>query len=339
MMNSQSLLGQAVVLEPARNADNVLQPLVDATTPLIIRAHSSTQTGALLRFEDSLGNLLSSVDANGAMTGAAASPSGGVTLSPATVDRNLIRPTADTNHALVVKSFSASQSAPLIEVRDSTGAVAATMRGDQTANFTDAVLQVSPTHPNMFGIVLQGQVGGVADLWEVYDGNSNLLSAIQQTGDGLLCYYEAADPGDVPFAVYGNTGGQTADLLATHRSRLHQNVFTVDANGDLRFSRTNSINLQSVTARIKSSFLDNTAATYQGRGELYADDFNASRLAFRWEADGTAARIGFLGGAAVVKQVGASAAGIAAITDANAKAAITALQAALAAYNLVTSPA
>lgn len=49
--------------------------------------------------------------------------------------------------------------------------------------------------------------------------------------------------------------------------------------------------------------------------------------------------VGFLGTAPVAQQIGASAAAIAAITDANAKAAISALQTALAAFGLVTSPA
>ena len=59
----------------------------------------------------------------------------------------------------------------------------------------------------------------------------------------------------------------------------------------------------------------------------------------RFEASGSAAMIGFFGSAAVVKQTGASAAGIAAIVDANALAAIQAIQTALANYGLLTSPA
>ncbi len=50
-------------------------------------------------------------------------------------------------------------------------------------------------------------------------------------------------------------------------------------------------------------------------------------------------KIGFFAAAPVVKQTGASAAGIAAILDANAKAAVGALQTALANLGLVTSPA
>ncbi len=50
-------------------------------------------------------------------------------------------------------------------------------------------------------------------------------------------------------------------------------------------------------------------------------------------------KIGLFGAAPVVQQVGASAAGLAAIVDPNAKAALTALQTALANLGLVTSPA
>jgi hypothetical protein len=54
---------------------------------------------------------------------------------------------------------------------------------------------------------------------------------------------------------------------------------------------------------------------------------------------GSANSVGFFNVGPVTRQVGASAAGIAAIADASAKAAITALQNALAAYGLVTAPA
>src|SRR5207245_4787143 len=54
---------------------------------------------------------------------------------------------------------------------------------------------------------------------------------------------------------------------------------------------------------------------------------------------GASPKFGLFNTSPIVKQAGASAAGIAAVIDANAKAALTALQAALAAYGLVTSPA
>jgi hypothetical protein len=82
-------------------------------------------------------------------------------------------------------------------------------------------------------------------------------------------------------------------------------------------------------------------ASFTGRMDFMPSDVNVGfgRLALRLEADGAAPRVGFLGAAAVVRQAGASAAGIAAITDPNAKAAIQALQTALANLGLVTSPA
>jgi hypothetical protein len=59
----------------------------------------------------------------------------------------------------------------------------------------------------------------------------------------------------------------------------------------------------------------------------------------RYDLKQEGTKIGFFNTATVVQQAGASAAGIAAIADANALAAVQALQAALAAYGLVTSPA
>jgi hypothetical protein len=86
-------------------------------------------------------------------------------------------------------------------------------------------------------------------------------------------------------------------------------------------------------------FNSNTHASYTGRIIHNAVDASGTRECLRLEGDGSAARLGFLGAAAVVRQTGASAAGIAAITDANAKAAVNALQVALAALGLITSPA
>jgi hypothetical protein len=60
---------------------------------------------------------------------------------------------------------------------------------------------------------------------------------------------------------------------------------------------------------------------------------------FRIEADGTNSKFGVFGAAAVAQQTGASAAGIAAIVDPNAAAAVAALQTALANLGFVTSPA
>src|SRR5690349_19586632 len=114
MRTSQSLLGQAVILEPSRNADNILQPLTDSVTPFIIRGHSSTQSAPLLRFETDQGVLLSSVDSTGAFTGAAASPSGAVILAPDSATRNRIIPTADGFGCLILNEHSNGQTADLL---------------------------------------------------------------------------------------------------------------------------------------------------------------------------------------------------------------------------------
>jgi hypothetical protein len=72
MDTSRSLLGQAIIPEPATNEDNVIQPLIDSVSGLIIRRHSATQSAPLLRLQTEKGVDLTTFDANGVPTGAAA---------------------------------------------------------------------------------------------------------------------------------------------------------------------------------------------------------------------------------------------------------------------------
>ena len=68
MKTSQSLKGQAVILEPSLSGDNVIQPLTDSVSALTLRQHSPTQSAPLLVLQDSLGVTLTGSAAN-AMVG------------------------------------------------------------------------------------------------------------------------------------------------------------------------------------------------------------------------------------------------------------------------------
>lgn len=75
----------------------------------------------------------------------------------------------------------------------------------------------------------------------------------------------------------------------------------IDRDGDLTLSRrTSTTTRQQVSLR--SSFPVSTDATRQARGTLSAYDYNAEREAMRFEADGTEAKIGFLGADAAPRQ-------------------------------------
>jgi hypothetical protein len=113
MKSSHSLRGQAVILEPVTNDDNLIQPLIDSVSPLILRAHSAGQTAALLPIQNSLGAVIGGFDSAGALVGGSASPAGAVILAPATSARNVIQATADATE-LTLKMFAGQGSAPLV---------------------------------------------------------------------------------------------------------------------------------------------------------------------------------------------------------------------------------
>lgn len=83
----------------------------------------------------------------------------------------------------------------------------------------------------------------------------------------------------------------------------------------------------------------NTHGAFKGRVTISANDATALRECIRCESSGTAAMIGFLGAVAVAQQANASQAGITAVTDANAKAALQAIYNLLVAYGLAPATA
>src|SRR5689334_20065335 len=218
MRTSQSLLGQAVILEPSRNADNILQPLTDSVTPLIIRGHSSTQSAPLLRFETDQGVLLSSVDSAGAFTGAAASPSGAVILAPDTIDRNLVQPTADGFHALVLKIHSATQSVNTFEVRDETGAVAVAVRKDGSL-----LVQPNPTNPFIDNNILKvtPPTAG-AQMTYASDGSFEVDNgSINSVGSDFLFYGRHIPAATGRFLQFDDDGFKTRFLVAGTDASIH----------------------------------------------------------------------------------------------------------------------
>lgn len=185
MKTSHSLLGQAVVPEPARSQDNVIQPLIDAASPLTLRQHSTSQSSELLRFESPSGVLLTSFDANGNLIGGGITSSGNVILAPAVAGRNTIQPTLDTVESLIVLPHSATQSVRHFRVKDSAGNTLLAV-GEPNGNFFgntfinsntagQLALFVQNQVPSDIGAVLQ--VGSaVSIVGAIHTGSSPLFS-------------------------------------------------------------------------------------------------------------------------------------------------------------------
>lgn len=301
MKTSLSLQGQAVVLEPATSADNILQPLIDATTPLTIRQHSATQSAALQRFEDSLGNLLSSVDASGAFTGAAASPSGAVILAPATAGRNTIQPTVDTAEGLVIKGHSATQSARLLRVTDhaATGSLLSVREPNTGAGFSVSAANLA-----------------TGDVALIVTNNVNGDNTPVQTITNL-------DAGGNPQTVSFEAG------TSAPTSPIAMVTYLPDAAGT-----------QVPAAGWEPTLRVNTAGATRGEVNIRVHDHAGTSIALQASGDGSAnPQIGFLGATAVSRQTNGTAANLAAIADAPAKAFVTALSTALVNLGLLAAPA
>lgn len=181
------------------------------------------------------------------------------------------------------------------------------------------------------------------------DFSNNVLLFVQPRAD--------LDAGFHPVTVdiAGNQAGKSALRVQTANSATAGPVIanTLDGSGNTaaqwalqttgaaQFSLATSVaaNLRK-TGDVLPIWQSNTDGSQKGGLSLRGyDNVPTAREFLQGGNNGTAATIGFLGTVPVVRQAGASAAGIAAITDANAKAAVSALQSALAALGLITSPA
>jgi len=201
MKTSQSLLGQAIVPEPATNNDNVIRPLLDAVSPLSLQRHSAGQSGALLRFLDETGVVLSSVDATGAFTGAAASPAGAVILAPATAGRNTIQPTADVT-SLLINRPAANTTAPIFRIVDLVSASEMFSISPPGSNLPVLIQNINPSD---VGFTLLEASGQSVSTFFIGDSGFNPLFAV---GPGAKIGFLGAAP------VVRQTNGTAADLAA-----------------------------------------------------------------------------------------------------------------------------
>lgn len=238
-----------------------------------------------------------------------------------------------------------------IAQKSSTGPVTNAIAGDYTVNNTNATGAISSgigirvSLPLATGAIttleaIRVRNQGAANVTTVYglhiDNQTGATTNNAIVTEGGVVRFLTGAAG-VAGPVIRGAASQTADLLRIENSASRR-LFTVPAAGDLIFYRDSSTPAERQAADITVTFATATDATRKARAVFNIWD-TAVREAIRIESNGTAPMIGFLGATAVVRQTGASAAGIAAITDASAKAAVTALQTALANLGLVTSPA
>lgn len=198
---------------------------------------------------------------------------------------------------------------------------------------------ITPTSDAVEGLVIlaHSNTATGALLQTEHFGGDIALSVFPQGGGTVVTCGNSNVAGDWALQVIGSTGGTSPVVVASDFNG--GNLFRVEGGGVLTLWKSDALGVSDNVADLTPAFLDNTHASWKGRVVLNAHDSAGTREVMRGEGDGSAARIGFFGATAVVKQTGASAAGIAAITDANAKAAVSALQTALANLGLVTSPA
>lgn len=209
---------------------------------------------------------------------------------------------------------------------------------------------ITPTGDDVDGLVIRSHSPtATARLLQVIgSGAASSSLSVRPPGSpsGLSVLASAADPNDIALLVQGGiaSAADTFVLIAldAEGNSLAEAHWGPDLVQTLRQQATDDPGSNLPVAAIIPGFRAGLAASWQGRLDLAAIDSaspTTGRLGVRVEADGAAARIGFLGAAAVPRQIGASAAALAAITDPNAKAALQALQTALANLGLVTSPA
>lgn len=195
---------------------------------------------------------------------------------------------------------------------------------------------IQPTNDANHGLRIRGHSATqTASPILVETAAQNPLFSVDNDGHTVF----AASPtssSNVIFDIIDGVAGPFTDVVQVLRSGLGSTfgIWEVFSNHDTDTLVQLFGNSATQSGRFLEIYPDrNTLTTHiNGKGDLTV---GASLVA---EA-GATPKIGFLGAATVVRQTGASAAGIGAITDANAKAAVTALQTALANLGLVTSPA
>lgn len=332
---SRSLLGQAIIPQPATNNDNLIQPLLDTVSAIVLAPHSVTQSAPLMQFQPAGGGALTPiVDASGNVSGG--SLTNAVILAPATSARNVIQPTADTITALQLQGHSSTQSADICQMWYDNG-IKEAFRISRTAG------------PAIF--VSAVGVGGAFTVQDPTASNTPLV--VFPKGFGTTVGIGGCADTDIPLVVDGNSATQSADLFQAQDGAFFNAQFGVLgtnglSSGFYAAASTSDTHAGVKLARFDCSLPTGLAASFTSRLNISMVDFAATRQIIRLEANGTAGALGFYGAAAVVQQSNASAAGVSGIVAGAAysqadmaavKSALTAIRAGLAANGVLANTA
>lgn len=281
-----------------------------------------------------------------------------VITDPASSSRNVIQPTGDFV-ALTLRA-NASQTVDLEQWQDSSGTVLANVaaNGFFKINPTSA-LTTNPTPALFVTPTFTGLAGTLLGLRSVSNAAPSANSGAQYIGtDG-----RAVTSGGFDFTSQVKGGSFLADhegtgLIATAIGFQAQVIsgaggsITNAYGGSFTINNGNAGGTIGLGIGVRVELPGATGAIADCRGVYIRNQGSANittataLLIDNQTGAGTniamkigTGNLGFNGSTPVAKQTGASAAGIAAIVDANARAAIGALQTALANYGFVTSPA
>lgn len=257
-----------------------------------------------------------------------------VILAPNTNNRNQIQSTG--NFVTLPLRAQVGQLNSILQCEDTDGALLFQV---SPAGLTAVTLCLNTLGTDV-PLYVQGVGGQSVPYVQVQNQGFDDLFAIWDPA--VDCVAQVYSPTDQSVLAAGSASG-TAEIALFSKQNAgagNPNYLRILQDTSLQWSIPDSnTSLIPRTCQITPQWADNTNGATRGRMILSALNNNVDREGLRVEAGAAAPMVGFLGAAAVVRQAGASATGIAAIIDVNAKAAVSALQTALAAYGLVTSPA
>jgi hypothetical protein len=152
------------------------------------------------------------------------------------------------------------------------------------------------------GLVIKNFPGQTNNPFELQDENGIVIFHI--TPQGITGFNSITDNTILGLSTSGEYT-PTAALLQVSSLDASNNYigeFYVDFDGSILLWSGTASGSDQRAGRLRHGMLDNNDATFKGRLLLSCHDFNGEREGLRIEADGSAARIGFLGAAAAVRQ-------------------------------------
>jgi len=232
--------------------------------------------------------------------------------NPGAVLQNLIQPVADAV-ALDLRPFSDAQTNLLLRVQNAAGSIdnlVVTAKGHlgvgvQTGNGENWFGDPGTGNPSL---EIYGPTGNPSSnpILQVFSGSQPFFY-LNPTGQSTTVAITANSDSDTALFVACNSLTSTADIASFADGRFVHRV-GIQPSGVLYLGdRTVSPNTAHHQAEFAASFVNNTDATFTSRLIVSEVDHAGSREALRIEADGAAARIGFLGANAAVQQTGGAA--------------------------------